>query len=100
MSEIAFLHEGKIVLQGTLEEVRLVKKTAATELQLEQSEDIQMLLLAFPCLKSTGRNSLLLEDVGRLPDVLRFLADKRTPIVRIERQEASLEDLFMEVVGK
>lgn len=98
--EIAFLHEGKIVLQGTLEEVRLVKKTAATELELEHSEDIQMLLSDFPCLKSTGRNSLLLEDVGRLPDVLRFLADKRTPILRIERQEASLEDLFMEVVGK
>ncbi len=98
--EIAFLHEGKIVLQGTLEEVRLVKKTVATELELEHPEDIQMLLSAFPCLKSTGRNSLLLEDIGRLPDVLRFLADKRTTILRIERQEASLEDLFMEVVGK
>lgn len=98
--KIAFLHEGRIVLQGSLEEVRTIKKTAATELETERPEDVQMLLSVFPFLKSTGRNSLLLEDVGYLPDVLRFLADKRMPVVRIERQETSLEELFMEVIGQ
>lgn len=96
--EIAFLHDGRIVLQGSLEEVRTIKKTAAAELELEQSEDVQTLLSVFPYLKSTGQNSLLLEDAGHLPDVLHVLADKRMPVVRIERQETSLEDLFMEVV--
>ena len=96
--EIAFLHDGRIVLQGSLGEVRTIKKTAAAELELERSEDVQTLLSVFPYLKSTGQNSLLLEDAGHLPDVLHVLADKRMPIVRIERQEASLEDLFMEVV--
>lgn len=98
--KIAFLHDGRIVLQGSLEEVRTIKKTAATELETERPEDVQMLLSVFPFLKSTGRNSLLLEDVGHLPDVLRFLADKRMPVVRIERQETSLEELFMEVIGQ
>lgn len=98
--KIAFLHDGRIVLQGSLEEVRAIKKTAATELETERPEDVQMLLSAFPFLKSAGRNNLLLEDVGHLPDVLRFLADKRMPVVRIERQEASLEELFMEVIGQ
>lgn len=98
--KIAFLHDGRIVLQGTLEEVRTIRKATATELELERSEDAQMLLSIFPPLKPIGRNSLLLEDVGYLPNILHFLADKRTPVVRIERQEASLEDLFMEVVGK
>ncbi len=98
--EIAFLHDGRIVLEGPLEEVRAKKKTAATELELERTEDVPMLLNAFHCLKSTGQNSLRLEEAGRLPDILRFLADNRTPVLRIERQEASLEDLFMEVVGK
>ena len=96
--KIAFLHDGKIVLQGSLEEVRTIKKTAATELETERPEDVQMLLSVFPFLKSTGRNSLLLEDAGHLPDVLHFLADKRMPVVRIERQETSLEELFMEVI--
>lgn len=97
---IAFLHEGRIVLQGSLEEVRVMGKTAATELELERSEDVQTLLTAFACLKHTGRNGLLLEDARQLPDILRFLADKRIAILRIERQETSLEDLFMEMVGK
>lgn len=98
--KIAFLHDGRIVLQGSLEEVRAIKKTTATELETERPEDVQILLSVFPFLKSTGRNSLLLEDVGHLPDVLRFLADKRMPVVRIERQETSLEELFMEVIGQ
>lgn len=98
--EIAFLHDGRIVLQGSLEEVRTIKKTTAFELELEQSEDARMLSSVFPNLKAIGRSSLLLEDAGHLPDVLRFLADKRIPVLRIERQEASLEELFMEVVGK
>ena len=98
--EIAFLHDGRIVLQGSLEEVRAAKKTAATELETERQEDAQMLLSVFPFLKSTGRNSLLMEDVGHLPDVLHFLADKKMPVVRIERQETSLEELFMEVIGQ
>lgn len=98
--EIAFLHDGRIVLKGTLEEVRAMRKDAATELEFECPEDAQRLLSVFSCLKPVRRNCLLLEDAGCLPDILRFLADKRMPVVRIERQEASLEDLFMEVVGR
>ncbi len=98
--EIAFLHDGRIVLQGSLEEVRKIKTTAAAELELERLEDSQTLSSVFPHLKSIGRNTLLLEDVGNLPDILYYLGDKRIPVLRIERQEASLEELFMEVVGK
>lgn len=98
--EIAFLHDGRIVLQGSLEEVRKIKTTAAAELELERLEDSQTLSSVFPHLKSIGRNTLLLEDAGNLPDILYYLGDKRIPVLRIERQEASLEELFMEVVGK
>ena len=98
--EIAFLNDGRIVLQGSLEEVRKIKTTAAAELELERLEDSQTLSSVFPHLKSIGRNTLLLEDAGNLPDILYYLGDKRIPVLRIERQEASLEELFMEVVGK
>lgn len=97
---IAFLHEGRIVLQGSKEELRNVRKTAATELELERPEDVPALLAAFACLQPVGRNGLLLEDTEQLPDILRFLADRRMAVLRIERQETSLEDLFMEMVGK
>lgn len=98
--ELAFLHDGRVVLQGTLEEVRKIRKTASTELELERPEDVRELLEAFPFLKPVKCNSLLLEDGERLPDILCFLGDRRMPVLKIERQEVSLEDLFMEVVGK
>lgn len=98
--ELAFLHDGRVVLQGTLEEVRKIRKTASTELELDRPEDVRELLEAFPFLKPVKCNSLLLEDGERLPDILCFLGDRRMPVLKIERQEASLEDLFMEVVGK
>ena len=98
--EVALLHGGRIVLQGSLEEVRARRKACATKLELEWPKDAQRLRSDFPCLKPIGPSSLLLEETGHLPDVLRILADKRMPVLRIERQEASLEDLFLEVVGK
>lgn len=98
--ELAFLHEGRIVLQGTLEEVRGKGKRAAMELEPERPEDGQRLWKTFPFLKSKGRGCFLLEDTERLPEILSFLGEQRMPVLRIQRQEASLEDLFMEVVGK
>ena len=98
--QVAFLHHGNIVLQGTVEEVRKSQKSAGTELELERPGDVEALLLAFPFLEPAGKQSLLLRDDGRLPDVLRFLADERLPILRIEKKEPALEELFLEVVGK
>ena len=98
--ECALRQAGRRVRPGRLEYVRKLKTTAAAELELERLEDSQTLSSVFPHLKSIGRNTLLLEDAGNLPDILYYLGDKRIPVLRIERQEASLEELFMEVVGK
>ncbi len=98
--EIAFLHEGRIAIRGSLEEVHKRRKASGTELETERGEDAGRLFKAFPFLKRTGRNILLLEDPERLPGILHFIADKNLRILRIERQETTLEDLFMEVVGK
>lgn len=98
--EVAFLHEGRIILQGPVAKVRSMRKAAAVKLELERPEDAQILLSAFSCLTFVRRCMLMLEDPERMPDLLHFLADRRIPILRMERGEASLEELFMEVVGK
>ena len=41
-----------------------------------------------------------LENDHAATDVLRFLADNRIPITKLERLEPTLETLFMEVTGK
>lgn len=98
--EMAFLHDGKIALQGSLENIRKLRKAAATIIETEREGDSQRLAGTFPFLKRTGRSCLLLEGTEHMPDILRFIAEQNLQILRIERQEAKLEDLFMEVIGK
>lgn len=98
--QVAFLHNGEIVLKGSVEEVKKSRKAAKTELEAERLEDIRLLLSQFPFLKPKSQGSLLLEDEGRLWEVLHFIAEKKLPILRVERQEVALEDLFLEIIGK
>lgn len=98
--EMAFLHDGKIALKGTLDEVRKIRKASAVTIEMERSEDACILRQKFPFLENSGKSGLLLKEAERLPEVLYFMADRRCPVIRIERQEASLEDLFMEVTGR
>ena len=98
--EIALLHEGRIAMKGSLEEVRKRKKEAAMEFEMERAEDAGILMTVFPFLESRGKNGLLLKESKRLPDILRFIADRNMAILRMERQETALEDLFLEVVRR
>ena len=98
--ELAFLHEGRIALKGTLEEVRKIRRTAAVELEMEHARDAGLLLRECPFLQRLGHNLLLLREPEHLPEVLGRIAEKRLSVLRVERMEPALEDLFMEVVGK
>ncbi|MCI8466071.1 MAG: ABC transporter ATP-binding protein [Lachnospiraceae bacterium] len=98
--ELAVLHEGKIVLQGALEEVRNARRETAMELEVERQEDVALLLAEFPFLQPVGRNGLLLRDEIHLPELLFFIARRKLSFLRMERQEATLEDLFLEVIGE
>lgn len=98
--ELAFLHEGRIVLQGPLEKVRRLRRASDVELEMEYARDVRLLLSDFPFLKRQGRNLLFLEKGKSLPEILGRIAEQRLPIRRVERMEPTLEDLFMEVIGK
>lgn len=98
--ELAFLHEGRIALKGTLEDVRKIRRTAAVELEMEHARDAGLLLRECPFLQRLGHNLLLLREPEHLPEVLGRIAEKRLSVLRVERMEPALEDLFMEVIGK
>ena len=98
--QMAFLHDGKIALQGPLDEVRKRRKASAVTVETERTEDAELLRQKFPYLRVSGKRSLVLEEAERLPEVMYYIADRRLEVMRIERQETTLSDLFMEVVGK
>lgn len=97
--ELALLHKGKIALKGDLDKIRSVRKDAGVELELEMEEDMQRLLLRFPFLERGNGRCLRLGEEKRLPEILFWLAESKASVLRIEKQEATLEDLFLEVTG-
>ncbi|MBO4922277.1 MAG: DUF4162 domain-containing protein [Lachnospiraceae bacterium] len=46
----------------------------------------------------TDSGSIILKDESLLPEVLRYLADNTIPFIRIEKQEVTLEDIFIEAI--
>ena len=100
-TDVAFLHEGTIRMQGKLEELRSSYRTDEYLLETEKEHDAKLLLSAFPALHSTGLNQLRLNDTdGLLFDILRFVTDRKVPLLKMERLEPTLESLFMEVVER
>ena len=98
--KLAFLHDGRIVLQGTLKEVRKLRRASNVELEMEYARDAELLLSYFPFLRRQGQNLLFLEEGKALPEILGRIAEEKLPIRRVERMEPTLEDLFMEVIAK
>ena len=98
---VAFLEGGKIVLSGDIEEIRKKRSDTAVEVLPENPEDAALLAGQFPegdvcdgcfVLKNASR-----EDTEKL---MTFLLEKHIAIVRMERKEPDLENMFMEVIGE
>ena len=97
--EMALLDQGRIVMQGSIEDVKRRRRSNATEIRMDREEDMKALLDAFTELKRDGSGNLLLADPSKMPDILRFMADRKMDPARIEKQEATLEDIFLETIA-
>lgn len=97
--EMALLDQGRIVMQGSIEDVKRRRRSNATEIRMDREEDMKALLNAFTELKRDGSGDLLLTDPSKMPDILRFMADRKMDPARIEKQEATLEDIFLETIA-
>ena len=99
---IAFLHDGKIALHGSLEEIKGTRGGTGLELEFYKPEDVEK----FNQLYKNGIvvNNLKLryekkneKDVRK---IMKILVEQEIPIQKIEMLEPNLEDLFLEVVKK
>ncbi|SHM27417.1 ABC transporter ATP-binding protein [Ruminococcus flavefaciens] len=100
-SKVAFLEGGKTAFFGSLEDIRALRSDTALELTLVCPNDIEKVAAAFPEGKETdGRFILPKASEKDCAELMAFLSAKMIPIKRLERHEADLEDLFLEVIGK
>lgn len=99
---IAFLHEGKIALQGTIEEVKSVRKGNSVEIEFSKAGDADAFAKAYPGgTQVNGTKLLFVKKKERdMVNMMGCLSKNGMAIRRIEMLEPTLEDLFMEVVGE
>lgn len=98
-TDVAFLHNGTVQMQGKLSDIRSACRTEEYLLETEHREDAVRLVQLFPVLQTVKETQLRLNDTGdSINTVLRYVADHKIPLVKLERLEPTLESLFMEVV--
>lgn len=100
-SRVALLEGGKTAFSGSIDEIRALKQDTALELTLARPADTETVTAAFPQAEiSEGKIIFAKASDKDCAELMRFLAEKMIPVMRLERHEAGLEDLFMEVIGK
>ncbi len=98
-SDIAFLNDGVIVEQGTLAEIQGKNRTEEYLLETTREEEAKNLLQVFPNIQELQKNQLSIRGSEEtLFKVLKYVADNKIPIHKVEHLEPTLESLFLEVV--
>ena len=97
-SDVAVLDEGEIKLVGKIEDIKSLYKKDEYVLEIEKEEDINLLLNTFSFINKKEDNKLYFYAVdNNLYEVLDFISKNKLLINKIEKNEPTLESLFMEV---
>lgn len=100
-TELAFLNEGVVCRKGTISELKKHYRSEEYLLETETEEELQRLLRMLPAEQQAEGNRLVFREREiRLWEVLRLLSEENISVLRLERREPSLENLFMEVVER
>lgn len=100
-TDVAFLNDGEIAVQGKLSEIRENYRSEEYLLETSCTADTNRLKQQFPGCKEAEKNQLTLRgDEKVFFDVLQFVTEQKIALLKIERLEPTLESLFLEVVEK
>ena len=100
-TDVAFLKDGAVDILGKLSDIKTRYRSNEYMIETENNSDTVILRNAFPEAKEIDRNKMTFsENKYSASEILRFVADHRISLLKVERLEPSLEDLFMEVTDK
>ncbi len=100
-TDVAFLDSGRVTLSGKLSEIKTKYRKHEYQIQTESTSDAEMLVKTFAKMKRIGNEQVVFCESDYLfSDVLYFISEKGIPVLKIERSEPTLEDLFVKVTDK
>ncbi len=99
---IAFLHDGKIALYGSLEQIKATRGGTGLELDFYKPEDAKKFhqLYANGIFVNNVRLRYEKKNEKDVMELMKLLVEYEISIQKIELLEPNLEDLFLEVVRK
>ena len=98
--QLLFLRKGALVEQGSLDDVRARYAKPRILIEFERLEELDRFQAIAPWKFTTTNRTLLIDVVAEkveMSAVLSLLHEKEFLIRKVERQTASLEEIFMEV---
>ena len=100
-TDVAFLNNGRAEICGSLSEIKSKYRTEEYFIELANDTDLPIFIQSFPHMhQEEALRFRFYEKDHSTFDVMRFAADNRISILKLERAEPSLESLFREVVEK
>ncbi len=100
-TDVALLHDGNIVLQGTIDELKRSRSFDAFSVELTDGAATDLLLARFSEARLTDGNTVMLAGGdARFREVMAFLLEKGIAPRKMERLEPTVESLFVEVISK
>jgi len=100
-TDVALLSDGEAKLQGKLSEVKSAYRNETYFLEMDSIEDLHRVLQAFPQMRKDSAGRLCFHKTAYgVHEVLQFVADRRLSFIKLEREEPTLETLFMEVTDR
>lgn len=101
---IAFLHQGKLALSGTISDIKKMRTGEEYEVVVQNKKDIPLLQTFSLNAGTEPVDDYTLRIHGKtesdFSELMHFILKNNIPIEKIEKCETTLENLFMEVVGK
>lgn len=100
--EIGLLHNGKLALKGSIDEIHKMRRGDGFEIELTTNRERERLRELLPGSCPSGRNQLLFPKGTQkdMVSVMQVITSNQIYPLRVEMREATLETLFMEVIGK
>lgn len=97
-SDVAFLEDGKIQMQGKISELKVTHRQNEYVLEIEKDSDVQLLLSKFKSLYRQQNQLFLRGKDNEIGEILEYILNHNISFLKIERLEPTLESLFMEMV--
>ena len=97
-TDVAFLKDGVADVQGKLSDIKTKYRKNEYAVELENAADLSVLCSTFPAMKTEDTSKITFSEKDHsVSEILHFVAQRKIPILKIERLEPTLEELFMEV---